>query len=79
MNLPGMIKNTLSAMTENGLNRYRLTIPSCPSLLDVEEFSGKEFLSELYHYTILFTSSDLNIDARQILNKSATLTMGTAC
>ncbi|MDF7680990.1 type VI secretion system tip protein VgrG [Enterobacteriaceae bacterium ESL0689] len=77
MNLPGMIKNTLSAMTENGLNRYRLTIPSCPSLLDVEEFSGKEFLSELYHYTILFTSSDLNIDARQILNKSATLTMGT--
>jgi len=43
----------------------------------VEEFSGKEFMSELYHYTVLFTSSDLNINATELLSKPATLTMGT--
>ncbi|MNB69179.1 Phage-related baseplate assembly protein [compost metagenome] len=76
MSLTDTLKNTLPALTEGGLNRYRLDIPSCTSLLDVEEFSGKEFMSALYYYTVLFTSSDLNIDARQMLSKSATLTMG---
>jgi type VI secretion system secreted protein VgrG len=28
------------------------------------------------HYTINFTSTDKNIDARQMLSKPATLTMG---
>ncbi|HIE4239700.1 TPA: type VI secretion system Vgr family protein [Serratia marcescens] len=76
MSLTDTLKNTLSALTEGGLNRYRLDIPSCTSLLDVEEFSGKEFMSDLYYYTVLFTSSDLNIDATQLLSKPATLTMG---
>ncbi|EOC0042102.1 type VI secretion system Vgr family protein, partial [Cronobacter turicensis] len=70
------LKNTLYALTGSGLNRYRLDIPSCPSLLDVEDFSGFEAMSQLYHYDIRFTSSDLNIDARQMLSKPATLTMG---
>ena len=77
MSLTDKLKNTLSALTEGGLNRYRLDIPSCTASLDVEEFSGKEFMSDLYHYTIMFTSSDLNIDATQLLSKPATLTMGT--
>ncbi|MFK3662724.1 type VI secretion system Vgr family protein [Scandinavium sp. NPDC088450] len=77
MSLTDTLKNTLSAVTEGGLNRYRLDIPSCTASLDVEEFSGKEFMSELYHYTVLFTSGDRNIDATQLLSKPATLTMGT--
>lgn len=71
------LTDTLNTLTEGGLNRYRLNIPSCASSLDVEEFSGKEYMSELYYYTVLFTSSDLNIDAAQLLSKPATLTMGT--
>ncbi len=70
------LKNTLAALTGSRLNRYRLDIPSCPSLLDVEDFSGVEAMSQLYHYDIRFTSSDLNIDATQLLSKPATLTMG---
>lgn len=77
MSLTDMLNKTLSAVTDAGLNRYRLDISSCTSSLDVEEFSGKEFLSELYYYNVRFTSSDLNIDATQLLNKPATLTMGT--
>ena len=77
MSLTDTLNKTLSAVTDAGLNRYRLDIPSCTSSLDVEEFSGKEFLSELYYYNVRFTSSDLNIDATQLLKKPATLTMGT--
>ncbi|ATF94587.1 Uncharacterized protein conserved in bacteria [Cedecea neteri] len=77
MSLTDTLKNTLSALTEGGLNRYRLDIPSCTASLDVEEFNGKEFMSELYHYDIIFTSSDQNISSEQLLTKPATLTMGT--
>ncbi|EOW1054737.1 hypothetical protein ACN15M_004233, partial [Cronobacter sakazakii] len=42
------LKNTLAALTGSRLNRYRLDIPSCPSLLDVEDFSGVEAMSQLY-------------------------------
>lgn len=77
MSLTDTFKNTLSALTEGGLNRYRLDIPSCTASVDVEEFSGQEFMSELYHYTILFTSSDQKISAAQLLTRPATLTMGT--
>lgn len=77
MSLTDTLKNTLSALTEGGLNRYRLDIPSCTASLDVETFTGKEFMSELYHYTISFTSSDQNISSAQLLTKPATLTMGT--
>ncbi|MEY8711974.1 type VI secretion system Vgr family protein [Mangrovibacter phragmitis] len=72
MNLTGM-RNTL---TRNTLNRYRLTIPSCSADTDVEDFRGEEAMSALYRYTIRFTSTDKNIDARQLLAKPATLTMG---
>ncbi len=51
-------------------------IPSCTASLDVEEFSGAEKLSELYYYTITFTSAEKNIDAAQLLSKPAMLTMG---
>ncbi|NTZ36212.1 type VI secretion system tip protein VgrG [Enterobacter sp. JMULE2] len=77
MSLTDTLKNTLSALTEGGLNRYRLDIPSCTASLDVEEFNGKEFMSELYHYDIIFTSSDQNISSAQLLTKPAALTMGT--
>lgn len=77
MSLSDTFKYPLSALTEGGLNRYRLDIPSCTASLDVEEFSGKEFMSELYHYTILFTSNDKDIRSAQLLSKPATLTMGT--
>jgi type VI secretion system secreted protein VgrG len=77
MSLTDTLTNTLSALTEGGLNRYRLDIPSCTSSIDVEDFSGAEAMSELYHYTIIFTSSDPNISAAQLLSKPATLTMGT--
>lgn len=77
MSLTDTLKNTLSALTEGGLNRYRLDIPSCTAFLDVETFSGKEFMSELYYYQVIFTSSDQNISSAQLLTKPATLTMGT--
>jgi type VI secretion system secreted protein VgrG len=69
--------NTLAATAAGkALNRYRLDIPSCTADIDVEDFSGSEAMSELYSYTINFTSTDKNIDARQMLSKPATLTMG---
>ncbi|SAC73984.1 Rhs element Vgr protein [Enterobacter hormaechei] len=77
MSLTDTLKNTLSSLTESGMNRYRLDIPSCTAVLDVETFTGKEFISELYHYQVIFTSSDQNISSAQLLTKPATLTMGT--
>ncbi|VAL63192.1 Rhs element Vgr protein [Enterobacter kobei] len=77
MSLTDTLKNTLSALTEGGMNRYCLDIPSCTALLDVETFSGKEFMSELYYYQVIFTSSNQNISSAQLLTKPATLTMGT--
>ncbi|WP_442779361.1 type VI secretion system Vgr family protein [Enterobacter cancerogenus] len=71
------LKNTLSETLTSSLNRYRLDIPSCTSPLDVEEFSGRECMSALYLFTIRFTSVDHDISAEQLLNKSATLSMGT--
>lgn len=68
--------NTFSMITGTTLNRYQLDIPSCTASLDVEEFSGAEKLSELYYYTITFTSAEKNIDAAQLLSKPAMLTMG---
>ncbi|HCM9559923.1 TPA: type VI secretion system tip protein VgrG [Enterobacter cloacae subsp. cloacae] len=77
MSLTDTLKNPLSALTESGLNRYHLDIPSCTAALDVESFTGKEFMSELYYYQVIFTSSDQNISSAQLLTKPATLTMGT--
>ena len=77
MSLTDTLKNNLSSLTESGLNRYRLDIPSCTAALDVETFTGKEFMSELYYYQVIFTSSDLNISSAQLLTRPVTLTMGT--
>ncbi|MCR1552235.1 MAG: type VI secretion system tip protein VgrG [Enterobacter cloacae] len=77
MSLTDTLKNPLSALTESGLNRYHLDIPSCTAALDVESFTGKEFMSELYYYQVIFTSSDQNISSAHLLTKPATLTMGT--
>ena len=71
------LKSTFSNALQTTLNRYRLEIPSCPSPLDVEEFSGREALSRTYYYTITFTSTDNHIDTATVLRKPATLTMGT--
>lgn len=57
------------------LNRYRLEVDSCPSLLDVEDFTGEEKLSGTYRYVIHFTSPDKDIPADQMLRKPASLTM----
>jgi type VI secretion system secreted protein VgrG len=73
MNLTEAMQNVVSG----SLNRYRLDIPSCASALDVEHFSGREALSEPYRYDIVFTSPDRDIEARQMLNQPATLTLGS--
>lgn len=70
------LTDTLSSLIQTPLNRYQLDIPSCAVNIDVEGFSGSEAMSALYRYTINFTSADKNIDARQMLSKPATLTMG---
>ncbi|EFN9665117.1 type VI secretion system tip protein VgrG, partial [Escherichia coli] len=75
MNLTDSLQNVLSGA--GTLNRYRLDIPSCPSLLDVEDFSGTEGISKIYRYDIIFTSTDRYPDAAWFLRKSATLIMGT--
>lgn len=74
MNLTDSLQNVLSRA--GTLNRYRLDIPSCPSPLDVEDFSGIEGLSRIYRYDIIFTSTDKHLDAAWFLCKPATLTMG---
>ncbi|EIX4510655.1 type VI secretion system tip protein VgrG [Escherichia coli] len=75
MNLTDSLQNVLSGA--GTLNRYRLDIPSCPSPLDVEDFSGTEGISKIYRYDIIFTSTDRHPDAAWFLRKSATLIMGT--
>ncbi|HAP0250679.1 TPA: type VI secretion system tip protein VgrG [Escherichia coli] len=70
------LTDTLSKTISASLNRYHLIIPSCPSPLDVEHFSGREEMSQTYYYIINFTSTDNDLDAG-LLRKSATFTMGT--
>jgi len=38
----------------------------------VEDFSGVEGMSQMYHYNILFTSSDSDINASQLLSQPVT-------
>ncbi|EFN8327727.1 type VI secretion system tip protein VgrG [Escherichia coli] len=71
------LTDTLSKTISASLNRYHLIIPSCPSSLDVEHFSGREEMSQTYYYIINFTSIDNDLDAGLLLRKSATFTMGT--
>ncbi|WP_139308873.1 type VI secretion system Vgr family protein, partial [Pantoea sp. 1.19] len=76
MSLTDTLNTMVATVTGKALNRYRLDVPSCTADIDVEDFSGSEAMSELYCYTINFTSADKNMDARQMLSKPATLTMG---
>ena len=71
------LTDTLSKTISASLNRYHLIIPSCPSSLDVEHFSGREEMSQTYYYIINFTSTDNDLDAGLLLRKSATFIMGT--
>lgn len=71
------LTDTLSKTISASLNRYHLIIPSCPSPLDVEHFSGREEMSQTYYYIINFSSTDNDLDAGLLLRKSATFTMGT--
>lgn len=57
-------------------NCYQLDIFLCIVLLDVEEFSGIEKLSEFYYYIIMFISVEKNIDVVQFLSKFVMLMMG---
>jgi type VI secretion system secreted protein VgrG len=75
MNLTDSLQNILPVTKTQ--NRYHLDIPSCPSPLDVEEFSGTEGMSQMYCYDIIFTSTDKQLDAGWFLRKPASLTMGT--
>lgn len=75
MNLTDSLHNILKGT--GNLNQYRLDIPSCPSPLDVEDFSGIEGMSRIYRYDIVFTSTDKHLDAAWFLRKPASLTIGT--
>lgn len=76
MNMTDLLQGA-SSLINGTLNRYQLSIPSCSSSIDVENFNGAEALSENYHYDVLFTSPDKDITAAQMLRNPATLTMGT--
>ena len=76
MSLTDTLNKMAITLTSKTLNRYHLDIPSCTADIDVEHFNGSEALSALYSYTIHFTSAVKNIDACQVVNKPATLTMG---
>ncbi|WP_413599331.1 type VI secretion system Vgr family protein [Citrobacter freundii] len=57
------------------LNRYSLSVSSCPHELDVERFEGLEQLSVRYHYSVRFTCSASELTAGMFLNQPALLTM----
>ncbi|EJB5576853.1 type VI secretion system tip protein VgrG [Citrobacter freundii] len=57
------------------LNRYSLSVSSCPHELDVERFEGLEELSVRYHYSVRFTCSASELTAGMFLNQPALLTM----
>lgn len=73
MSLTDTLKNAFSGV----LNRYALSLTGSELSLDVEDFEGHEGLSELYTYTICFTSPDQDIQPQQVLRKSSTFIMRT--
>ncbi|QKN82976.1 type VI secretion system Vgr family protein [Scandinavium goeteborgense] len=77
MSLTDNLGTAVGEILEKTLNRYRLSIPTCNSELDVEDFSGREGLSTLYDYSVMFTCTDKNLDAAQFLNQPATFSMGS--
>ncbi|MFS9436441.1 type VI secretion system tip protein VgrG [Citrobacter sp. C348] len=67
--------NLEPATPEASLNRYSLTISSCPYKLDVERFEGLEQVSVRYHYSIYFTCTSPKLTADMFLNQPVLLTM----
>ncbi|PHM31428.1 type VI secretion system Vgr family protein [Xenorhabdus szentirmaii] len=59
------------------LNRYTLTIQGCDAALDVEDFTGREGMSDTYRYRIAFTSPSQDIQPQQMLRRNVTLTLRT--
>lgn len=45
MSLKDTLQDAISVISGTVLNRYRLALPSCTSLLDVEHFTGTEGMS----------------------------------
>lgn len=74
MNLSSLLNKVLPV----SLNRYYIEIPDCVFQTDVEEFDAEENLSELYRYTIKFTSDESDIKPQQILRKNVWLHMQDA-
>lgn len=57
----------------NGQNRYYLNVQGCDVLFDVEHFTGREAISDTYHYQITFTCQTQDLQPQQLLRRSATL------
>lgn len=68
MSLLDSVKTQLSG----SLNRYQLQVQGCAEHLDVEHFIGRETLSDCYRYQVTFTSSAQDLQAQQLLRRSAT-------
>jgi len=71
------IAQDLLSLSKTTLNRYRLSVPSCQAELDVESFTGSEAMSQLYRYTVTFTSTAKDIDSGELLRQPATFTMSS--
>lgn len=72
MSLTDSIKGTFQSH-----NRYQLTVEDCHAPLDVESFIGREAISETYRYQIMFTSPIQNLQAQQILRRTAHFTFSS--
>ncbi|WYW98172.1 type VI secretion system tip protein VgrG [Proteus vulgaris] len=66
------LKKTTQALL-NGQNRYHLNVQGCDVLFDVEHFTGREAISDTYHYQIMFTCQAQDLQPQQLLRRSATL------
>lgn len=77
MNIPNTLSDAEKSVSAS-LNRYHLNVQGCEEYLDVESFSGQEFVSSGYRYKIDFTSANQDIRPQAMLNRSTTLRMQTA-
>ncbi|MBD2801073.1 type VI secretion system tip protein VgrG [Xenorhabdus sp. M] len=68
---------TKTEQSIHSLNRYQLNIQGCEAMLDVENFTGREMMSDTYRYRITFTSPVQDIQHQKILRRSATFTFRT--
>lgn len=77
MNITDTLSDAKKSISAS-LNRYHLDVQGCEACLDVESFSGQEFVSSGYRYKIDFTSANQDISQQAMLNRSTTLIMQTA-